>query len=79
MEASVLQMNDYDMFTDQGNLVADKVVELAKAAGLNWRQTQMIMRVIGDQKRDQYGEINDTAVREMIYSRCEFTTDFYTL
>ena len=72
-------MNDYDMFTDQGNLVADKVVELAKAAGLNWRQTQMIMRVIGDQKRDQYGEINDTAVREMIYSRCEFTTDFYTL
>ncbi len=79
MEASVLQMNDYDMFTDQGNLVADKVVELAKAAGLNWRQTQMIMRVIGDQKRDQYGEINDTAVREMIYSRCNFTTDFYTL
>jgi hypothetical protein len=72
-------MKDYDMFTDQGNLVADKVVELAKAAGLNWRQTQMIMRVIGDQKRDQYGEINDTAVREMIYSRCNFTTDFYTL
>jgi hypothetical protein len=70
-------MNDYDMFTDQGNLVADKVVELAKTAGLNWKQTQMIMRVIGDQKRDQYGEINDTAVRELIYSRCEFTTPFY--
>jgi hypothetical protein len=72
-------MNDYDMFTDQGNLVADKVVELAKAAGLNWRQTQMIMRVIGDQKSEQYGEINDTAVREMIYSRCNFTTEFYVL
>jgi len=73
----VLQTNDYDMFTDQGNLVADKVVELAKAAGLDWKQTMMIMRVIGDQKREQYGEINDTAVREMIYSRCEFTTTFY--
>jgi hypothetical protein len=72
-------MKDYDMFTDQGNLVADKVVELAKAAGLNWRQTMMIMRVIGDQKSEQYGEINDTAVREMIYSRCEFTTEFYVL
>jgi hypothetical protein len=70
-------MNDYDMFTEQGNLVADKVVELAKAAGLDWKQTMMIMRVIGDQKRGQYGEINDTAVREMIYSRCEFTTTFY--
>ena len=72
-------MNDYDMFTDQGNLVADKVVELSKAAGLNWRQTMMIMRVIGDQKSEQYGEINDTAVREMIYSRCNFTTEFYVL
>ena len=73
----MLQTNDYDMFTDQGNLVADKVVELAKAAGLDWKQTMSIMRFIGDQKRDQYGEINDTAVRELIYSRCEFTTPFY--
>ena len=73
----MLQTNDYDMFTDQGNLVADKVVELAKAAGLDWKQTMSIMRFIGDQKREQFGEINDTAVREMIYSRCEFTTDFY--
>ena len=70
-------MRDYDMFTDQGNVVADRVVELAKAAGLDWKQTMSIMRFIGDQKREQYGEINDTAVRELIYSRCEFTTDFY--
>ena len=70
-------MKDYDMFTDQGNVVADKIVELAKAAGLDWKQTMSIMRFIGDQKRDQYGEINDTAVRELIYSRCNFTTDFY--
>lgn len=75
----MLQTNDYDMFTDQGNVVADKVVELAKAAGLDWKQTMSIMRFIGDQKRDQFGEINDTAVRELIYSRCEFTTDFYAL
>ena len=70
-------MKDYEMFTDQGNVVADQIVELAKAAGLDWKQTMSIMRFIGDQKRDEYGEINDTAVREMIYSRCEFTTDFY--
>ena len=75
----MLQTNDYDMFTDQGNLVADKIVELSKAAGLDWKQTMSIMRFIGDQKREQYGEINDTAVRELIYSRCEFTTDFYAL
>ena len=70
-------VNDFAMFTDQGEVVAQKVVELAQAAGLNWTQTMSIMRFIGDQKRDQYGEINDTAVREVIYSRCGFTTDFY--
>ena len=70
-------INDFGMFTDQGEVVAEKVVDLAQAAGLNWKQTMSIMRFIGDQKRDQYGEINDTAVREMIYSRCKFTTSFY--
>jgi len=70
-------INDFGMFTDQGEVVAEKVVALAQAAGLNWKQTMSIMRFIGDQKRDQYGEINDTAVREMIYSRCKFTTSFY--
>ena len=70
-------VNDFAMFTDQGEVVAQKVVELAQAAGLDWKQTMSIMRFIGDQKRDQYGEINDTAVREVIYSRCKFTTDFY--
>jgi len=70
-------VNDFGMFTDQGEVVAEKVVALAQAAGLNWTQTMSIMRFIGDQKRDQYGEINDTAVREMIYSRCKFTTSFY--
>jgi len=70
-------VNDFAMFTDQGEVVAQKVVELSQAAGLDWKQTMSIMRFIGDQKRDQYGEINDTAVREMIYSRCGFTTDFY--
>ena len=70
-------VNDFGMFTDQGEVVAEKVVDLARAAGLNWTQTMSIMRFIGDQKRDQYGEINDTAVREVIYDRCEFTTSFY--
>ena len=70
-------VNDFGMFTDQGEVVAEKVVDLARAAGLNWTQTMSIMRFIGDQKREQYGEINDTAVREVIYDRCEFTTSFY--
>ena len=70
-------MKDYSMYTDQGDVVADKIVELSKAAGLNWAQTYELMRLIADQKSEEYGELMDTAVREVIYDRCKFATDFY--
>ena len=70
-------MNDFAMYTDQGNVVAGKIVELAQAAGLDWTQTLSIMRFVADQKQEQYGELMDTAVREVLYDRCKFTTDFY--
>ncbi len=70
-------MNDFAMYTDQGNVVAEKIVALSKAAGLNWAQTYELMRLIADHKSDEYGELMDTAVREVIYDRCEFTTSFY--
>lgn len=73
----MLNLPDYAMYTDQGDVVADKIVELSKAAGLNWTQTLSVMRFVADQKSDEYGELMDTAVREVIYSRCKFTTDFY--
>ena len=70
-------MNDFAMYTDQGDVVAGKIVELAQAAGLDWTQTLSIMRFVADQKQEQYGELMDTAVREVLYDRCKFTTDFY--
>ena len=73
----MIDLPDYAMYTDQGDVVADKIVALAKAAGLNWTQTLSLMRFVADQKQEQYGELMDTAVREVIYDRCEFTTDFY--
>jgi enamine deaminase RidA (YjgF/YER057c/UK114 family) len=73
----MIDLPDYAMYTDQGDVVADKIVALSQAAGLNWTQTLSIMRFIADQNPDQYGELMDTAVREVIYDRCKFTTDFY--
>jgi hypothetical protein len=70
-------MNDFAMYTDQGEVVAEKIVALSQAAGLNWEQTYAVMRLIADSKSEQYGELMDTAVREVIYDRCKFTTDFY--
>ena len=73
----MFQIEDFAMYTDQGDVVAGKIVELAKAAGLNWTQTLSVMRFVADQKSEEYGELMDTAVREVIYDRCKFTTDFY--
>jgi hypothetical protein len=73
----MIDIPDFAMFTDQGDIVAGKIVDLSKAAGLNWEQTYKLMEVIARAKSDQYGELMDTAVREEIYDRCKFTTDFY--
>ena len=73
----MIDLPDYAMYTDQGDVVADKIVALAQAAGLNWGQTYQVMQLIAEQKQEQYGELMDTAVREVIYDRCKFTTDFY--
>ncbi len=70
-------MSGFAMYTKQGDEVAGKIVALAQAAGLDWTQTLSIMRFVANQKQDQYGELMDTAVREVIYDRCKFTTDFY--
>lgn len=70
-------MMDYAMYTDQGDVVAGKIVELSKAAGLNWAQTYQVMRLIAEHKSEEYGELMDTAVREVVYDRCKFTTNFY--
>ena len=68
----------FDMYTDAGDAVAQKIVDLSKAAGLNWTQTQQLMQLVAQQKSDQFGELMDTAVREMVYSRCGFKTSFYS-
>jgi hypothetical protein len=70
-------MPDFDMYTEQGNLVAQSIVDLARTASLNWPQTLKLMQLIAAQNPDVCGELMDTAVREVIYSRCEFTTSFY--
>jgi hypothetical protein len=70
-------MSKFSMYTKEGDQVAEKIVDLAKAAGLDWTQTLSIMRFVADQKSDLCGELMDTAVREVIYDRCNFTSDFY--
>lgn len=67
----------FAMYTEQGDLVAARVTDLARAAGLDWPQTLKLMDMISDMNPDLCGELMDTAVRELIYCRCKFTTEFY--
>ena len=69
--------SDFGMYTQQGDQVAQQIVALAQAAKLDWPQTLGVMRFVADQNPDLCGELMDTAVREVIYHRCRFTTTFY--
>ena len=69
--------SDFGMYTQQGDQVAQQIMALAQAAKLDWPQTLGVMRFVADQNPDLCGELMDTAVREVIYHRCNFTTTFY--
>ncbi len=70
-------MSNFAMYTKEGDLVAQNIVNLSKSAGLDWTQTLSVMRFVATQNPDLCGELMDTAVREVFYDHCEFTTDFY--
>lgn len=70
-------MSNFAMYTEEGDLVAQNIANLSKSAGLDWTQTLSVMRFVATQNPDLFGELMDTAVREVFYDRYEFTTDFY--
>ena len=73
----MIAVRDYGMFTDRGNAAIDDLVNFAKTAELTWPETYKILEILSDSNREVYGEALDTEVREIVYSRCNFTTAFY--
>jgi hypothetical protein len=70
-------VKSFGMFTDRGNEAVGQLVALAKTAKLNWPDTYKMMQVLADSDPDQYGEVMDTMVREIVYDACSFKSDFY--
>ena len=68
---------DLGMFTDEGNRMAEMLCDSAIEFQWTWPVLYANMRKVADAYPEKFGEIMDTAVREMMYSRCKFTTDFY--
>ena len=68
-------MSDYAMFSDAGNAAIHDIVLMAKRQGLSWKVTYALLLALSDDER--FGEATDTAVRECVYSACNFESAFY--
>ena len=73
----MIAVRDYGMFTDRGNAAIGDLVNFAKTAELTWPETYKILEILSDSNPEIYGEAMDTEVREIVYSRCNFTSAFY--
>ena len=68
-------MKDYAMFSKEGNEAVAALVNVAKAAQLDWPETYGLMQRLAE--NEQFGEVMDTMVREIIYDTLGFQTNFY--
>ena len=73
----MMVVKDFGMFTDRGNAAIGDLVNFAKTAELTWPETYKILEILSDSSPEIYGEAMDTEVREIVYSRCNFTSAFY--
>ena len=64
---------NYDMFTDKGNAMVDRIVQAGRNLRMAdtdeqvWAWTQHELRKLAT--ADEFGEATDTAVREIVYDR----------
>jgi len=68
---------DYAMFSDFGNDAVDAIVRSAKVLNLTWPQVYDELRSLAERFPKDFGEATDTAVREAVYFKLGFDTDFY--
>ena len=67
----------YAMYTDFGNDAIEAIVRTAKVLKLDWPQVLDELRILAQRFPEDFGEAMDTVVREMVYDKLGFTSDFY--
>lgn len=70
-------MANYSMYTGFGNDAVDAIVRSAKVLKMEWPQVLQELRSLAERFPEDFGEATDTAVREAVYIKLGFTTDFY--
>ena len=76
-ETLEFKLKEYGMFSLNGNLLVQTLVETAKRNKFTWSQTIAVMCLIQQANFDEYGEIMDTAVREAVFDEVGFEENFY--
>lgn len=64
-------MTTYGMFTSAGNAAVGAIVNLATSQNLTWSVTNELLEALSQDER--FSEATDTAVREYVYSVCDFS------
>jgi hypothetical protein len=70
-------MANYSMYTGFGNDAVDAIVRSAKVLNMSWPQVLAELRSLAERFPEDFGEATDTAVRECVYNKLGFKTDFY--
>ena len=70
-------MSNYAMYTQFGNDAVEAIVRSARVLQMDWPQVLAELRSLADRFPEDFGEATDTAVREAVYIKLGFTTDFY--
>ena len=67
----------YGMFSDAGNKQIADIIEFHRMQKSTWSVVYQNLRDLADSDYELFGEAMDTEVREVVYAKLGFTSDFY--
>ena len=67
----------YGMYTDFGNDAVHAIVREARILKLSWPQVYAELQSLAKRFPEDFGEALDTMVREIVYDKLGFDTNFY--
>jgi hypothetical protein len=65
------------MFSDEGNKQIANIIEFHRMQKSIWPVVYQNLRDLADSDYKLFGEAMDTEVREVVYAKLGFTSDFY--
>ena len=67
----------YGMFSEEGNKQIADIFEFHKNYKSDWATVYQNLRDLADSDYAKFGEAMDTEVREIVYTKLGFKSDFY--